>query len=43
MIDKLIKVSIGIMAAAFAVLVMLFVTYFSVALIIGISRLLTSY
>jgi hypothetical protein len=43
MIDKVIKVSMGVMAAAVAFLVLLFVTYFSVALMIGIGRLLNSY
>lgn len=43
MIDKIISTSMAIMAAAFAFLVLLFVTYFSVALMIGIGRLLHSY
>lgn len=43
MLDKIIKISLGVMSAAFAFLVLLFVTYFSVALIIGINQLFTSY
>lgn len=43
MLDKIIKISLGVMTASVAFLVLLFVTYFSVALMIGIGRLFTSY